>query len=411
MLLSFAFALSLVIRAGLSLAAVGYGVLFWGIMAYLALPRFHRTMTSIYVPDYFIGRSRTQEGLLGDPVNLAYNGTQEQVHAAMTAAGWTLADPITAKSSVTIVTSTLRRKSYPEAPVSPLLIFGKTQTLAYQQHVEGNPAQRHHIRLWKCPDDWLLPGGSRVDWVAAGTYDRAVGFSVFTFQITHKIDENVDIERDHVVDTVVKAVPEAQVSVIENFSTGYHSRNGGGDAIYTDGNLPVVDTTEVNPADYAEAAKRTTAVLPGEDHELERTRPISITGAAVFVVITALAAILSPLVELGELRREFVGDGLTSQETTISMGVYVGLIAVLNVLLIWLAWKMYHGTGWARLVLLGVVTITQFAQIIGVITGAHHSVGTVLSTSTGLLALYALTSLSAREWTTRADVVHGREQA
>ena len=45
----------------------------------------------------------------------------------------------------------------------------------------------------------MLPGGYAADWLAAGTYDRAVGFSLFTFQITHKIEANTDIERDFVV--------------------------------------------------------------------------------------------------------------------------------------------------------------------------------------------------------------------
>lgn len=30
------------------------------------------------------------------------------------------------------------------------------------------------------------------------------------------------------------------VKVIENYSTGYHHRNGGGDSIKTDGDLPIV---------------------------------------------------------------------------------------------------------------------------------------------------------------------------
>ena len=29
--------------------------------------------------------------------------------------------------------------------------------------------------------------------------------------------------------------------MIRDFSTGYHSRNGGGDTIQTDGDLPVID--------------------------------------------------------------------------------------------------------------------------------------------------------------------------
>jgi hypothetical protein len=32
------------------------------------------------------------------------------------------------------------------------------------------------------------PGGLAVDWPAAGTYDRSVGLSLFTLQITHGND-------------------------------------------------------------------------------------------------------------------------------------------------------------------------------------------------------------------------------
>ena len=60
---------------------------FWVLVAYLVLPRLHRILSTIYVPDYFIGRTRTADGLLGDPVNLALRGTADQVHEAMTAAG------------------------------------------------------------------------------------------------------------------------------------------------------------------------------------------------------------------------------------------------------------------------------------------------------------------------------------
>ena len=37
----------------------------------------------------------------------------------------------------------LFRSSYPAAPVSNLLLFGRKQSFAYQKEVEGNPAQRH----------------------------------------------------------------------------------------------------------------------------------------------------------------------------------------------------------------------------------------------------------------------------
>ncbi|WP_203581559.1 LssY C-terminal domain-containing protein [Microbacterium hibisci] len=220
---------------------------FWVLLAYLVLPRLHRILTTIYVPEYFIGRTRTSDGLLGDPVNLAFLGSGAQIQTALQAAGWTPADPVTVGSSWRIITSTLSRRSYDEAPVSPLFLFGRQQDFAYQQEVDGNPAQRHHVRFWRCPDGWLLPGGRRVDWLAAGTFDTSVGLSLFTLQITHRIDADTDVERDHIVSSICGADPGVVVDVIADFATGYHARNGGGDSIRTDGDLPIVDVRAVQP--------------------------------------------------------------------------------------------------------------------------------------------------------------------
>ena len=224
---------------------VGFFAVVWVITAYFALPRLHRILSSIYVPNYFIGRTRTKDGLLGDPVNLAFRGSEAQLHRAMTAAGWALADDVTVRSSWRIILATLTRRSYPNAPVSPLVLFGRQQDFAYQQEIDGNPGKRHHVRFWRCPQGWLLPGGHQVDWLAAGTYDKSVGLSIFTLQVTHKIDENTDIERDYVVKTVTRALRSIELTVLEDFSTGYHSRNGGGDNIITDGDLPVIELGRV----------------------------------------------------------------------------------------------------------------------------------------------------------------------
>ena len=233
---------------------VAFGVLFWVILAYLALPRLHRILTAIYVPDYFIGRTRTSDGLLGDPINLAVRGGERELAEAMERAGWIRADPVTLGSSWRIITSTVTRRSYDRAPVSPLLLFGRVQDFAYQQEVAGNPAKRHHVRFWRTPSGWLLPGGARVDWLAAGTFDRAVGLSLFTLQVTHKIDADIDVERDHIVRTVRDANPTVAVDVLRDFSTGYHSRNGGGDTIRTDGDLPILDVGESPVSVEASAA-------------------------------------------------------------------------------------------------------------------------------------------------------------
>ena len=231
-------------------------LVFWIYFTYLLLPRLHRILTRLYLPGYFIGRTRTSDGLLGDPVNLGLLGDEAQVHTVMRAAGWTMADRLDVGSGLNIVQNTLRRRSYPSAPVSPLHLFDRRQDFAYQRQVAGSPAKRHHVRFWRTPEGWLLPGGERVDWLAAGTFDRAVGFSLFTLQITHKIDADTDVERDHIVGTVLGANSWARLRVLADFSTGYHSRNGGGDSIRTDGDLPILDL-RAGPSEARSAAHAT----------------------------------------------------------------------------------------------------------------------------------------------------------
>jgi hypothetical protein len=220
-------------------------LLVWVLVAYVLLPHIHRLLTRIYVPDYFIGRARTADGLLADPVNLAVIGTAQALHESMLGSGWSAARPVTLRSGTGIVLASLLRRSDLAAPVSPLYVFGQKQTTAYEKEVRGSPAQRHHVRFWECPPGWKLPGGYAVDFVGAATFDRRVGFSLFTLQITHKIAERTDAERDVVVAAL--RTTGGRVHVVEDFSTGYHSRNGGGDAIETDGDLPIVTLTGDQP--------------------------------------------------------------------------------------------------------------------------------------------------------------------
>lgn len=271
------------------------GILFWAALAYLVLPRLNRILTAIYVPGYFIGRTVTSDGLLGDPVNLAFMGNEEDIVRAMTDAGWTAADPVTWRSSWQIIWATITRRSYAHAPVSPLFLFERKQDLACEQEVAGNPAQRHHIRFWKCPPGWPLPGGKRVDWLAAATFDRRVGLSLFTLQVTHKVASDADDERDHVIDTL-RPLAGVKTEVLQDYLTAYRARNGGGDSFYTDGALPLVDLRGEERDHLGQASEpvRVGAVERGRVHkpasECRRPTPSSATLAGVALVAVRMLA-------------------------------------------------------------------------------------------------------------------------
>ena len=385
-------------------------VLFWVLLAYLVLPRLHRILTSIYVPDYFIGRARTSDGLLGDPINLAVLGTEAQLDEAMRKAGWTRADGITLGSSWRIISSTLLRRSYDEAPVSPLFLFGHQQDVAYQQEVKGNPAKRHHVRFWRCPDGWLLPGGHRADWMAAGTFDRAVGFSLFTLQITHKIDANTDIERDHIVSTLQDARVGVRVDVIKDFSSGYHSRNGGGDSIETDGDLPVIDVRAV-PVDSASLAVSDQA--DARRTALAEQRPVpTILGFLLMLLRVVAGGITVGLtifdwrsVVQAQLAEEggVTIDAATRSVVELVVAVVIGLLAFGLVIYLGLALLVFLGSNWARIAAMSLSALFIIVTAIDYFNGGPQIAlrNNLLGLPLDILVVLALSSQRARLWARR----------
>ena len=365
-------------------------VVLWGLVAYLALPRLHLVLTHLYLPNYFIGRARTSDGLLGDPVNLALRGDEAQVRTALARAGWTQADEVSLASSLRIVTSTVQRRSYPEAPVSPLHLFDRQQDFAHQQEVAGNPAKRHHVRFWRCPAGWMLPGGYAVDWVAAGTYDRRVGISLMTFQVTHRIADDIDAERDHLVASLVGANPEAGVDVIRNFSTGYHSRNGGGDAIVTDGDLPVVDLRPV--ARDPDLRPVPSAARDG--------RPAPTTFGALVASLRGLVYLAVALLLVAAPQTDTLLP--TSDEASPVASLALGF-AVAGVLDLGLGLATFHGRDWARLALLLASTVAIITAFVATARGGPTpTLGAGLpSVALSILTLLALTSRRARDYAQR----------
>ena len=368
---------------------------FWALVAYLVLPRLHRILTSVYLPGYFIGRARTSDGLLGDPVNLALLGTEAQIHEAMARAGWTRADDVTLASSLRIIRTTVSRTSYPEAPVSPLHLFDRTQDFAYQQEVAGNPAKRHHVRFWACPEGWRLPGGHPADWLAAGTYDRAVGLSLMTLQVTHRIAPDIDAERDHTVTTLLEVNPAVSVDLIRHFSSGYHSRNGGGDAIVTDGHLPVVDVRTL----CAEPLAAKTSRSAGRDWPPAPT----VFGAGV-AFLRGLFSLLGVVVIARDPNTAGAFLSTDSKDVAAITSAVTGVVlAVFGVVDIGLGVATFRGRNWARILLM----LSSAVQIIGAFAaqvsgGPRLTLGAGLpAVALGILVLLALTSHRSRDYAER----------
>lgn len=201
-------------------------VLLWLVLAYGELPRLwskheHRKVRR---SDEII--SYTSQDIPADPINLRLIGDSRAVHCAFTRGGWTLADPLSARSALGIVGSVVLQRSYPNAPVSSLYFQDQLQTVAYEKDDGRTAHRRHHVRLWQV---------GPAEWIGAATYDRGVGVSLFTLQVTHHIGPNVDAERDSLGQMLVAGGARPLESRPSRVPADRRLRNGGGDPYFTDG--------------------------------------------------------------------------------------------------------------------------------------------------------------------------------
>ena len=221
-------------RHALRGAVVGL-VLYLG-FAYAVTPEFwthhehqpglaHRTMVTV-----------TAQGIPGDPINVGLTGDQDEIVAAMDRAGWHSADAITLSTSLGIGKSVVLNRAYPDAPISSLFYDGKRQVLAFEKADGVSARRRHHVRFWP-----VLTSGAegRPVWLGAASFDRGVGISHYTGQITHHIGPDLDAERALVIADLTAAHVLTTIYQVSGIGPTANGRNGGGDPYFTDGDVAI----------------------------------------------------------------------------------------------------------------------------------------------------------------------------
>jgi len=176
----------------------------------------------------------TSLGIAGDALNVGLEGERAEILCAMKLSGWRPADPITFRSSFAIAGSVLTHRAYPTAPVSDLFWEGRREDLAFEKPSGVSPSRRHHVRFWLA-----LPAGElgQPVWLGGATYDRSVGVSHYTGQVTHHIDANIDAERNELIQDLVASGRVETIYQVAGVGPTLLARNGGGDPYFTDGEI------------------------------------------------------------------------------------------------------------------------------------------------------------------------------
>lgn len=217
------------------LALAGASVLFYLAVAYGLMPAYWNSRERRHPAfDDTPNVTHTRSGVPGDPVNVALIASEDDVLRIMKAANWVLAARLGIRADVWIAADTALGRPDPNAPVSNLYMFGRPEDLAFEQEVGNSPRSRHHVRFWKTDrtDD-----DSRPIWVGAAVFDKRIGLSHTTGQITHIIDAAIDDERNFLFECLKKTGDLVESYAIDGYHDVREGKNGDGNAWHTDGRL------------------------------------------------------------------------------------------------------------------------------------------------------------------------------
>jgi hypothetical protein len=140
-----------------------------------------------------------KDGNPGDMVNFLILGSEAGMQRVFTTAGWVKVDADVKNTVLHGILGSLSKEAYLTMPMSQLYLFGRAQDYGWA-HAEpiSVVASRNHLRLWKAP--FAVNGGTA--WVGAETHDIGFERDQRNNGITHKIDPNIDAERDYVEKTL-----------------------------------------------------------------------------------------------------------------------------------------------------------------------------------------------------------------
>jgi hypothetical protein len=170
-----------------------------------------------------------------DLTNLLIVATEDALRRAFSEAGWTGAASLNRLSKFETLRALAEDRGYDEAPVSVLLLDGKPPDLVFEK-TNDTFARRHHLRIWRRPG--TIEG--KPVWEVAATHDTGINFSEDERTFIHRIDPQIDRERDKVVNDLSFTGYVRAVTLVERPGVPRETHNATGDSIETDGRMAVL---------------------------------------------------------------------------------------------------------------------------------------------------------------------------
>jgi hypothetical protein len=177
-------------------------------------------------------------------VNFLIVGTQDEMEKVFTAAGWVKVDADVKATLLHGFLESMSKESYLTMPMSPLYLFGRQQDYGWA-HAEpiSVVASRNHLRVWKAPFEVR----GQTLWVGAATHDVGFEKDQRNNGLTHKIDPDIDLERDYVEKTLSSTGLVSEVTHILPENPMQEAKTATGGSFHSNGKVLVLKLGDTSP--------------------------------------------------------------------------------------------------------------------------------------------------------------------
>ena len=177
----------------------------------------------------------------GDMVNFLIIGSEAAMQKVFTTAGWVKVDADVKDTFLHGFLESMSKESYLTMPMSPLYLFGRQQDYGWA-HAEPIQvvASRNHLRVWKAP----FQVNGQVVWVGAATHDIGFEKDQRNNGLTHKIDPDIDLERNYVEKTLTSTGLVLEVQHYLPETPMKEARTATGGSFHSDGHVLILKLNE-----------------------------------------------------------------------------------------------------------------------------------------------------------------------
>jgi hypothetical protein len=199
------------------------------------------------------------QGREGDMINFIFVAKEDDLQRVFARAGWIKVDKMKATLFWHLA---WQREHYVKLPMETLYVFGRAQDYSYAL---PDPAailtRRHHLRIWRT--DYEV--NDTPVWVGAATHDVAIEFEKRKLWMIHRIDPDVDAERDFIAWNLRETHLVTRVQYLVSAVPVFQAQTTKGEAYHSDSRMILLDFSQGPAPAFAQ--------IQGAGHFLEGRIP------------------------------------------------------------------------------------------------------------------------------------------